>query len=281
MVALLTSLILFIGSSLLLRPGVRGGAGLYDLPAGRRRLAAGHAARARPATRIRQMVGHILPGTSRRDAPDPWLMPLLVHQLAALLEAGRSSQIIWAEAARSHVQRENRESAPAASARRNDEGPDQLLAVLYAADRAAALGHSVAEVLRHHGAARPSGRAGARMRQRTTCRIWTDLAACWDVAELSGAPLSKLLGRYAVQLEAELDAEAARQSALAGPRATVKLLGWLPFFGLGLGLLMGVDPLAMLVGTPIGLAALGVGTALMAAGRMWSNKMVAAAERPS
>ncbi|WP_051441652.1 hypothetical protein [Arthrobacter sp. H14] len=279
--ALLTALLLFIGCSLLLTTGVRAGAGPYDPAAGWRRLALGKAARAQPSTGIRRMVSRILPVTSRRKTPDPWLMPLLVHQLAALLEAGRSSQIIWAEAARSHLQRQNRESAPASAARINDDGPDQLLTVLYAADRAAALGHSVAEVLRHHGAVVPSGRARARTRQRTTCRIWTDLAACWDVAELSGAPLSKLLGRYAVQLEAELDAEAARQSALAGPRATVKLLGWLPFLGLGLGLLMGVDPLAMLVGTPVGLAAFGVGIALMAAGRVWSNKMVAAAERPS
>lgn len=279
--ALLTALLLFIGCSLLLTAGIRAGAGPYDPPAGWHRLALGQAARARPSAGIRRTVSRILGGPKHRNAPDPWLMPLLVHQLAALLEAGRSSQIIWAEAARSHLQRENRESAAASVPRTNDDGPDQLLTVLYAADRAAALGHSVAEVLRHHGAAVPSGRAGVRMRQRTTCRIWADLAACWDVAELSGAPLSKLLGRYAVQLEAELDAEAARQSALAGPRATVKLLGWLPFFGLGLGLLMGVDPLAMLVGTPAGLAALGVGIALMTAGRIWSNKMVSAAERPS
>jgi tight adherence protein B len=105
-------------------------------------------------------------------------------------------------------------------------------------------------------------------------RIWTELAACFEIAAASGCPLADVL---AAQLEVEDDAEAARQTALAGPKATVTLLTWLPLLGLGLGICLGVDPLAMLVGTPIGVAALVGGILLTAAGRIWSARLVRSA----
>jgi tight adherence protein B len=103
------------------------------------------------------------------------------------------------------------------------------------------------------------------------------LAACFDIAAASGCPLADVLTRFAAQLEAEDDAEAARQTALAGPKATVALLTWLPLLGLGLGVCLGVDPLAMLLGTPFGMAALVAGIGLTIAGRVWSARLVRAA----
>jgi tight adherence protein B len=108
-------------------------------------------------------------------------------------------------------------------------------------------------------------------------RIWLELAACFDIAEASGCPLADVLARFAAQLEVEDDADAARQTALAGPKATVSLLTWLPVMGLGLGMALGVDPLAILFGTPLGLAALAAGLALTVAGRIWSARLVHAA----
>ena len=108
-------------------------------------------------------------------------------------------------------------------------------------------------------------------------RIWFELAACFDIAEASGCPLADVLTRFAAQLEVEDDAEAARQTALAGPKATVTLLTWLPLMGLGLGIALGVDPLAILVGTPLGMAALAAGVALTVAGRIWSARLVRSA----
>lgn len=108
-------------------------------------------------------------------------------------------------------------------------------------------------------------------------RTWSELAACFDIAEASGCPLADVLTRFAAQLEAEDDADAARQTALAGPKATVRLLTWLPLMGLGLGAALGVDPLATLLGTPLGLAALFGGVVLTAAGRAWSARLVSAA----
>lgn len=213
--------------------------------------------------------------TGAASAADPWLMPMLVHQLASLLEAGRSPQMVWAEAAASYV-RFRQSSVPGRTS--YDPDTDPLLTVLLAADRSAALGHSVAPVLRSHGSWTGTGKKNDDASRSRMRRIWAELAACWDVAELSGAPLSRLLSRYAAALEAELDCDAARQTALAGPRATVKLLAWLPLFGLGLGLLMGVDPVGILLGTPVGLGALAAGALLMVVGRIWSQRMVAAAE---
>jgi tight adherence protein B len=112
-------------------------------------------------------------------------------------------------------------------------------------------------------------------------RIWLELAACFDIAEASGCPLADVLARFAAQLEVEDDADAARQTALAGPKATVSLLTWLPVMGLGLGMALGVDPLAMLFGTPLGMAAFAAGVALTIAGRIWSARLVHAAAGPA
>jgi tight adherence protein B len=153
---------------------------------------------------------------------------------------------------------------------------------MLAAARAAAMrGSPVAAAIRSGGTAVSggpgawrAGDGGAGLRER---RVWGQLAACFDVAEASGCPLADVLTRFAAQLEAEDDAEDARQTALAGPRATVRLLTWLPFLGLGLGVLLGVDPVEVLLGTPFGVAALTAGLALTAAGRIWSARLVRAA----
>jgi tight adherence protein B len=47
--------------------------------------------------------------------------------------------------------------------------------------------------------------------------------------------------------------------------------------GLGLGIALGVDPLAILIGTPLGMAALAAGVGLTLAGRIWSARLVGAA----
>jgi tight adherence protein B len=142
------------------------------------------------------------------------------------------------------------------------------VAVLGSARAAAASGTPVSEAIRR---TLPSI-GGVR-----EARIWSELAACLDIAEASGCPLADVLTRFAAQLEVEDDADAARQTALAGPKATVTLLTWLPLMGLGLGTALGVDPLAILLGTPLGLAALAAGIALTVAGRIWSARLVAAA----
>jgi tight adherence protein B len=208
----------------------------------------------------------------RSKAVDPHDAPLFVHELTALLAAGRSPQQLWEDAAAVYN----------GAGGRGKDGTlspfaDEVIPVLHAAQQGAALGLSVPEILRS-AAARPRLR-----RTRSTFdagRLWMDLAACLEVAEKTGAPLAQVLHRYALQLESDLDAAAARQVALAGPRATVQLLTWLPLFGLGLGTVLGVDPLRVLLGSPLGLAALGTGAVLMLSGHLWSRALVLRAAAP-
>lgn len=220
----------------------------------------------------RRLPGRILAGQPRRGA-EQVSMTVVVRQLAALLKGGRAPARLWDELWLLYAG----ETAPGA---RPEQARGPVLAPaslgLIVAARAAALrGSSVAEAIRGTGAgASSAGRkadAGTDFPQQ---RIWAQLAACFDVAEASGCPLADVLARFAAQLEAEDDAEAARQTALAGPRATARLLGWLPLLGLGLGMLLGVDPVRILLGTPYGIAAFIFGVGLAATGRIWSSRLV-------
>ena len=197
-------------------------------------------------------------GTGRARPALP--LNLVVQQLAALLKGGRSPARLWEEIWEVY----------GSSASRRDGLSEGSNAMLASARAAAARGTPVSEAIRR---ALPS----AFPRPDRQARIWSELAACFDIAEASGCPLADVLSRFAAQLEVEDDADAARQTALAGPKATVSLLTWLPLMGLGLGIALGVDPLAILLGTPWGLAALAAGAGLTVAGRVWSAKLVAVA----
>lgn len=213
--------------------------------------------------------------TRRARAAVP--MNVVVQQLAALLKGGRAASRLWDELWLVYA-------ADGRAGNRPGDGAGlspASLAMLASARAAATRGSPVADAIRAatrdafpRGPGSVGGIPPGAGRER---RIWGELAACIDIAEASGCPLADVLTRLAAQLEAEDDAEAARQTALAGPKATVTLLTWLPLLGLGLGVALGVDPLAVLLGTPIGVAALAGGAALTVAGRIWSARLVRAA----
>ena len=195
-------------------------------------------------------------------------LTVVVQQLAALLRGGRSPGRLWEELWILYGGPE----AGAVSGALHPASMDVLAAARAAAVNGIPVSAAIRRVLSAGG---PGRRTNAW--QRRDARTWAELAACFDIAEASGCPLADVLTRFTAQLEAEDDADAARQTALAGPKATVALLTWLPVLGLGLGAALGVDPLAVLLGTPLGLAALAAGVALTVAGRVWSAKLVATA----
>jgi len=90
-----------------------------------------------------------------------------------------------------------------------------------------------------------------------------------------GAPLAPSLSAVCEALAAEAEAEGERAAALAGPRSTARVLMCLPFVGLGLGWLLGADPLATALDGGLGTLSVVLGLASMAAGRMWINRLVA------
>ncbi len=207
-----------------------------------------------------------------RKGPAPLSLGVLVQQLAALLRGGRGAFRLWEELWIVHGSRQIADGGTVPATEKGSAGlSDESLHVLAAARAASTVGNSPAEAIRG-AAAKAYPRRGSSER-----RVWMELAACLDIAETSGCPLADLLTRFAAQLEAEEDSEAARQTALAGPKATVRLLSWLPVFGLGLGMALGVDPLGILLNNFLGLATFAAGILLTAAGRVWSARLVASA----
>ena len=214
-------------------------------------------ATADPENKMARYRGNRSAKTGRED--DLHRLPLLVHQLAGLLKAGRTPGELWADAARLNG------GGP------GTDGSIRTTAVLESAARAAAMGLSPVPLLRE----------AALQCRGIEAMVWNDLAACVHASERSGAPLAVILGRYAHGLEAVLDARAARATALAGPKATVRVLTWLPVAGLALGYALGADPLAVLFQTPVGWSAAGAGTGLALAARVWTGMLVRRAAGPA
>lgn len=108
--------------------------------------------------------------------------------------------------------------------------------------------------------------------------VFAGMAAVWTVSERSGAPAADMILRYADAQRDALDADRERRIAMAGPRATVRVLSWLPLIGVGLGLLIGVQPVQLISGLP-GRLSIGGGVVLYIAGRWWMKRMMVRAER--
>ena len=119
-----------------------------------------------------------------------------------------------------------------------------------------------------------------RMRPHSRERLH-DLQLSLRMSECAGAPLATSLERAAEHAEERIDALLGRQSALAAPRATGRILSWLPLLGLGLGVLMGSDPVGVLTGSVLGALTGMLGLGLAFAGRRWTAALVHRAEAES
>ena len=129
-------------------------------------------------------------------------------------------------------------------------------------------------------AARLNGDIPAAMRQDAALLGSPELAglaACWSVADHTGAGLARGCDRIAevARTHKQLDADLAQE--LAAPRATAKVLSLLPVVGLGLGQLLGAQPLVFLLGTSLGLACTTGGALLVTGGVVWSRRIADAA----
>lgn len=153
---------------------------------------------------------------------------------------------------------------PAAVTAQLAEVSDEDLAeVLLRTTRSLSLGDDPATAFDRHVHALPESLA----------QVLTGLGAVWTVAESAGAPAADVLERYARSRREIAEAERERAVALAGPKATVTVLTWLPAAGLGLALLIGADPVSLL-SSPPGLVSIGAGVLLLLAGRLWMRRML-------
>lgn len=119
----------------------------------------------------------------------------------------------------------------------------------------------------------------ARVASLPGCGGLGAVAAAWTVTESAGGAVADVLDRLGEVLEAERQAHDALDAALAGPRATMMLLGGLPLLGLVLGQSLGAHPVGLLVHRPLGWALLASGALLDALGVAWTRLLVRRALR--
>jgi tight adherence protein B len=130
------------------------------------------------------------------------------------------------------------------------------------------------------GAVRFDGDIAEAFRQDSVrMPLLAPLAACWAVSARQGSGLSISVSRMAEQARIAEDIRVQLEAQLAGPRATARILMMLPLFGIAMGMMMGVNPLGWLLGTPLGLACLVTGSCLAGLGYWWTSRLVQHVER--
>lgn len=214
---------------------------------------------------------------TRRDIDAAERTAAVVERLAALLAGGATPVSAWQHVAkfaaadvprrpdrphwkmavrRATVRLLSRRPSPTRRQDRTFEPVELSVA------RAARAGQHVWAVLREHDEA-----------------SWRALGCAWSLAERTGAPLARGLADLAETFRDFGAAEREVELALAGPRSAARLVMGLPAVGVLLGLALGFDNLGMLLGTPVGLACLAGGLALMAAAQLWNRALIAAASK--
>jgi len=188
----------------------------------------------------------------------------LTQRLAVLLSAGVSPVSAWGyllpEPVSPLQHSGDPTSAPAHEAARNP--PAQR--IIRAAAQAGVTGESIADAVAAH-ARELGGQAGA---------AWLGLAAAWEVATTAGAPLAGCLRELAATFRQLGQLHRDLQVALAGPRATARLVMALPLGGLLVGALLGFNAVHMLFLTVPGWLCLASSGALMVLAHRWSRRLV-------
>ncbi|GAB2488653.1 type II secretion system F family protein [Luteococcus sediminum] len=195
--------------------------------------------------------------------------------LGAVLATGT---VLWAGHRRTRLRRSNAEDVAAATRTvagqlRIGAVPSQALARAARMSRCMerpaatqAIGGDVTQALRQAGA--EPGREGL-----------VSLARAWELSERTGAPVSALAWQVSEQVRHDRETERVVNGELAGPRATARILAFLPLVGIAMGMVSGGDPVGFLTGTIPGLACLASGVALACAGVVWTEHMADAASR--
>ncbi|WP_295122698.1 type II secretion system F family protein [uncultured Leifsonia sp.] len=219
-----------------------------------------------------------------RHHPADDLLARAVEALAVLLDAGISPIAVWA-----YVAEDTEHAVVRAAAARIAAGVPPAEAIVEAARRRGAetgerrwlrRGRTPWGIRALRGMRRQ--RWSLRPRRRAPDPVdhgAATIAAVWSVAEHAGAPLSPALRGAAASLRDRAETVRDVRTSLAGPRATARLMAWLPAVGVGMAYAIGVDVVGALVGSPLGWGAGVAGLSLMAAGRAWTARLVGEASR--
>jgi tight adherence protein B len=102
---------------------------------------------------------------------------------------------------------------------------------------------------------------------------WERLAVYWQLAQAHGLAIATLM-RAAHRDIVERERFSARVDAgMAGARTTAAVLAGLPLLGVGLGQLVGADPIGFLLSDGIGGWVLVIGVTLACCGLLWSDRI--------
>ncbi|WP_333618350.1 type II secretion system F family protein [Dietzia sp.] len=94
-----------------------------------------------------------------------------------------------------------------------------------------------------------------------------------------GLPLVEVVRKAAEEASETTRHAAELEASLAGPRATALILTALPLLGVGMGHLMGADPLSTLGSGLIGSGLALAGAGFLAAGLLWTSRIVSGARK--
>ena len=103
------------------------------------------------------------------------------------------------------------------------------------------------------------------------------VVAASRLARELGASSAPVLDLVLQSVDQEAEAALRRDTALAGPAASARVLAWLPLVGLVLGLVLGADPVGVLLDPDGGWLLLAGGAGAGAVGRWWGARLVRAA----
>lgn len=90
----------------------------------------------------------------------------------------------------------------------------------------------------------------------------------------AGVQPASLLRSLLEQVDAQSDVERRIEIAMAAPKATLRLVTWLPVGALLLGQLSGLGTIVVLFRQPIALVAVCLGGVLLVLGKLWSGRML-------
>ncbi|QJU54535.1 type II secretion system F family protein [Herbiconiux sp. KACC 21604] len=179
----------------------------------------------------------------------------MCERLSALLEAGVAPRDAWLYLA--------------------ELGDDAAVALV--ADRIRS-GARVPEAIAAAGATttgRTTSRSAPTLESRR--RHWAALASVWFVAEASGAPFARTLSDMASSFTAIAAVERDTTVALAGPKATARLVLCLPLVAMAAGSVIGIDSARVLFTTPLGWLCLAAGSVLLLLAHLWSARLLRSA----
>jgi tight adherence protein B len=100
-----------------------------------------------------------------------------------------------------------------------------------------------------------------------------DLARAWQLSVGTGASMTNALDDVARALSDDETLDLVIDSEAAGPRASGKTMAVLPFVALGMGYLLGGNPIGFLLGSPFGWACLICGCLFACAGVLWMDRV--------